>query len=449
MKILFVQPSNTINKNFINSLFKKIKITSWPPLSLQQVAAYTPKEHTIKLIDDNFEKVPYDEDFDLIAITARTCVALRAYEIADEFRKRGKKVVIGGYHATGLPEEAKKHADIVVLGDAEGVWPKVIEDFEKGKTKDFYVSPKPPDPALITPPLRDFGRSYISLTATLQATRGCPHNCEFCALPNVPHGNILRQRPIENMIDEIKSIRQKFLVFVDSSISTNPKYFKELFKAMIPLKRKFSGFANINVTNDGELLELAKKAGCKSLSIGFDSVSQDSMNLVGKKVNKVDHYQEVVEKLHDYGISVIGCFIFGFDTDTKEIFKTTSDAISQLDLDCIRVNLLTPLPGTPVFKKMEKDGRILTRDWSKYDYQNVVFQPKNMTPEELRKGTIKVINDFFSVKNITKKIFKSMNKGFYFTIPVTSYLISSRIYHRNLVGLNPLTQKLGIKEIQV
>jgi len=449
MKILLVQPANTQDKNFINRIFKKFKLTSWPPLTLQLIAALTPKKHDLELVDDNFEDINYEKIYDLVGITARTCTALRAYEIADEFQKLKIPVVIGGYHVSGMPYEAKKHADSVVIGDAENLWPQLLEDFEKGCMKNFYIAKNPANPDTIPAPNRNLGRFYISLTATIQTSRGCPHNCEFCALPNVIYGSIFRPRPIENVINEIKSIKQKFIVFVDSSISIRPKYFKDLFRAMIPLKKKFSAFANINVAYDLELLELAKKAGCKSLSIGFDSISQDSMNIVGKKINKVENYKDVVNIIHGYGISVIGCFIFGFDTDTTAIFKTTSKAISELNLDCIRVNILTPLPGTPIFRKMKAEGRILTYDWSKYDYQHVVFQPKLMTPEELIEGTKKVIIDYFNVRNLTRNILRSFKKDFYYAIPVTSYLISSRIYHQNLVGLNPLIKKLKIKEIQV
>lgn len=218
---------------------------------------------------------------------------------------------------------------------------------------------------------------------------------------------------------------------------------------MKPLNKKFSGFANINIADDEELLNLAQEAGCKSLSIGFDSVSQESMNEVGKKINKVEKYREVVEKIHEYDISVIGCFIFGFDTDKIDIFGSTSEAISKLDLDCIRVNIMTPLPGTPLFHKMKQNNRILTYDWSQYDYQHVVFQPKHMSPEELLDGARQVVKDYFSISKVTRKILQSFNKGFYYGMPITSYLISSYIYHTNLIGLNPTLHRLGINEIQV
>jgi len=454
MKILFVQPANTTNKNFINSIFKKIKITSIPPLTLQQVAALTPKKYKVELVDDNFEKIPYKKKVDLVGITARTCSVLRAYEIADEFRKYGIPVVLGGYHVSGLPEEALQHADSVIIGDAENTWPQLLDDFEQGHMKKKYVASIPPDPTMIKSPMRNLVCD-ISITATIQASRGCPHNCEFCALPNItPYGSISRTRPISDMIAEIKGIKQKFIAFLDPSISIQPEYFKKLFTAMIPLKKKFSAYANIDIAYDDEFLELAKKAGFKSLSIGFDSISQETMNTVGKKINKVENYKEVVKKIYDYGFSVIGCFIFGFDTDKPDIFETTSQAISQLDLDCIRVNILTPLPGTPIFHKMDQEKRILTYDWSKYDYQHVVFQPKHMSPNELLEGTKRVIIDFFNMNNITKKILLNLkkdliNKDLNYTAMITSYLISSYIYHQNLVGLNPLIRKLGINEIQV
>lgn len=217
MKILLVQPANTQNKNFINTLFKKIKITSWPPLTLQQVAALTPNKHDVQLIDDNFESIPYEEPVDLVGVTARTCSVCRAYEIADNFQKQSIPVVLGGYHASGLPKEAKQHADSVVIGDAETIWPRLLQDFENGHMKDFYQAKNPPNPSVIPIPKRNIGRSYLSFTTTLQASRGCPHHCEFCALSNIPHGAIFRPRPINHLIQEIEEIKNKFLVFVDPS----------------------------------------------------------------------------------------------------------------------------------------------------------------------------------------------------------------------------------------
>lgn len=445
MRILLVQPANTTDRNIINRIFKKIRITSFPPLTLPQVASLTPREHEVRIVDDNFEKIPYDGEFDLVGITARTCTAPRAYEIADEFRRRGVPVVMGGYHPSALPMEAKQHADSVVIGDAEDTWPKLLEDFVKGRLKSFYISNGNGE---IPSPRRDL-TSYISLTTTIQATRGCPIGCRFCALTNFPNGRRLRFRPVSDVVREIKDMGRKFLAFVDASISVCPDYFKSLFREMVKLNVKFSAFANVNIVQDETLLSLAKKAGCISLSIGFDSVSRRSLHEVNKDINKVKMYKNVVKKIHEHGMSVIGCFIFGFDGDTKDVFDATSDAISDIDPDCIRVNILTPLPGTPLFEKLEREGRILTRDWSKYNYQNVVFMPKNMSPEELLEGTKRVIRDFFSVSNMCRKIVYCLKRGVSYSEPIIPYIISSKIYHQNLIGWPPLIRRLGIREIQI
>jgi len=354
---------------------------------LLQLAALTPKEHEVEIVFETHRKVDFSWDGDIVGITSLTPNALRAYEIADEFRKNGKKVVLGGWHPSALPNEAKQHADTVVIGEAERIWPQVLRDAEKGKLKPFYKDSKPVDPKEI--PAADRSKDYrTSFLAAVQATRGCPFGCEFCGISNIPFGRIFRKREVKAVIQEIESIKQKYLWFYDASLTIDPSYTKELFKGMIGLGKKFVCFGNVNVLGrDEELLKLASEAGCLYWFVGFESFSQDAIDKIGKRTNKVENYAKTVQMLHDYGMGVVGSFIFGFDVDTPTVFATTVEKIHEIVIDIAEFTILTPYPGTPLFERLNREGRILTYNWSKYTEDEVVFQPKNMTPEELVEGT--------------------------------------------------------------
>jgi radical SAM superfamily enzyme YgiQ (UPF0313 family) len=387
-------------------------IFGYPIITLPHMAAITPAKYDVKIVNENYENIDFEEDVDLVGITCYTMTAPRVYEIADEFRKRGKKVVLGGYHPTAMPQEALQHADSILLGMAEASWPRLLEDAEKGKLKKIYEKDINFDMAKIPPIRRDLIKHNPMLGA-IQTTRGCTNKCEFCAISSFcEHG--VKQRPIKNVIEEMKQMDNRIFIIHDPHITTNRKYAKELFKEMIKNKinKKWvaNGTTNVLLKTDDEFLDLARKAGCVEWFVGFESVSQAALNGIKKTHNKVEDFEKMIKRVHKYDMTIQGGIIFGFDEDTLDIFDTTTQKLNELDIDAIEINILTPYPGTPLFERLDKAGRIFTKDWSKYNQVEIVYEPKNMTVKELYEGTCKVAKECYSWPNIIKrnlKIFKT------------------------------------------
>ena len=378
-----------------------------------QLAAITPKKHVAKVLKPN-EDIDFDEEFDAVLIIFKTGAAPRAYEVADEFKKRGKIVILGGNHPSALPEEARQHANSILIGVAEKLWPVIVKDLEKGKLQPFYESKDYKDfPAL--PSTADLMTSSgFKLVSPIEATRGCPDRCGFCQYSNIPDGSTFYARSVQDVIKEIKSLPQKILYFKDLSLTIKPPYTKELFKNMKDLGKKFICHGNINVlARDDELVRLSHEAGCVEWIIGFESFSQDVLKNVNKNSNKVKDYPVLVEKIHKYKMAVDGTFVFGFDEDTPDVFDFTLKNIDRIGLDSAIFAVLTPYPGTPMFDKLEKEGRILTHDWSKYNRKNVVFKPKNMTKEELENGYRRMTRQFNFAPRVTYRVIRSFGRGFY------------------------------------
>lgn len=398
MKILLVSPSPLKHRLFLNLN----KFSPFISFTLKQLAAITPAEHEVEVFDGNtYEIMDVNKKFDLVGLSCLTPHAPRAYEIADFFRSKGVTVVLGGYHPSALPEEAKQHADSVVIGEAEINWPKLLKDFENGKMKSFYKQEKPVNPCLI-PPARRFPLKGFYPVFEMQITRGCPYRCEFCSIQNV-EGHKFRKRPIENVIEEIKNTKAINLFFNDASVTTDPEYIKTIFREMKGLGKRFGCNGNISALNDDEeMIKLSKEAGCLMWYIGLESVSQDSLDSI-KKANKVKNYAQAIKKIRKHGVAIQGMFVFGFDTDKLTIFSKTLKAIKNWKIDVAHFSILTPFPGTPVYERLEQDGRILTKDWAKYTFGNVVFEPKNMTKKELFSNTRKVAKSFYSLSNIMRR----------------------------------------------
>lgn len=411
MKILIASSCQLRSKERDRPVFNIIdRMITHVPLNLVQIAAITPEEHEVEIIyETSFSQVDFSKEYDVVGLSCITRYAPRAYEIADAFRKRGIPVILGGYHPSAMSEDAKQHADAVVIGEAELTWPQVLKDVENGNLKPFYKQEKLVDPEDIPQPNRELIKGYRSIG--VQATRGCPYRCDYCAIQNV-EGHRFRKRPIEDVISEIKTLRRKYFSFYDASLTIDAEYTKDLFRAMIGLKKRFDCNANIHtLINDEKLLKLAKRAGCELLHLGLDSISQKSLDDV-RRVNKVEMYAKAIQKIRRQGLSVKGLFMFGFDNDTTDIFSRTLKAAIQYKIDVGQFTVLTPFPGTVVYKKLEKEGRILSRDWAKYTLGNVVFQPKHMTAQELYENTKKVSNEFHSFRNISKRILDNGNIGF-------------------------------------
>jgi radical SAM superfamily enzyme YgiQ (UPF0313 family) len=407
----------------------------YPIITLPHLAAITPDKYEVKIINENYDVLNFDINVDLVAITCYTMTAPRVYEIADEFRRRGKKVVLGGYHPTAMPHEALQHADSVVLGMAEANWPHLLSEFEKGKLKPIYERNTDFDMAKIPPLRRDLIR-HNPLQGAVQTTRGCTNRCEFCAISSFcQHG--IKQRPIKNVVEEIKQMPNRLYVIHDPHLTANPRYARELFKELIRQKINKAWVAN-GTTNvlgkiDEEFLNLARKSGCVEWFVGFESVSQAALDNIKKTHNKVENFKKMIKRVHNYGMSVQGGIIFGFDEDQPDIFDTTLEKINELEIDVLEVNILTPYPGTPLFEKMEREGRLITRDWSKYNQVDVVYKPKNMTEKELWEGARKVAKEFYSWPNIIKRNIKIFNitRTIGSMIPIGTNINFRRYYKRD------------------
>ena len=410
-------------------------VLGYPIITLPHLATITPRKYEVELVNENYEYLDFDTDADLIGITTYTMTSPRVYEIADEFRRRGKKVVLGGYHATALPEEAKQHADSIVLSWAEKSWPQLLNDAENDNLKPFYG---PDDSYSMSdiPPLRRDLIQHDPMLGAVQTSRGCPNRCEFCAIGSFSHHG-LRQRPIKDVINDIKAMKNRMFIFHDPHMTVNRKYAKELFKEMIKQKIHKYWIANgtTNVLNavDDEFLRLAKKSGCVEWFIGFESVSQKALDGIKKTHNKVENFKYLVSRLHDFGMTVQGGIIFGFDEDTPDIFDTTLEKVNELEIDVLEINILTPYPGTPLFKRLDEAGRIFTKDWTKYNQVEIVYEPENMTVEELYEGTRRVAKEFYTLKNITKRNMKilSIVKNPGAIIPATTNFSFRKYYKRD------------------
>lgn len=406
IKILLVFPRIEHGATTVNDKSSWASILfGYPIITLPHVAAITPNKYDVEIVNENYDTIDFDADADLIGITCYTMTAPRVYEIADEFRSRGKTVVLGGYHPTAIPEEALEHADSIVFGMAEANWPKLLADFEKGKLKQIYEKDTNYRPEDIPPIRRDL-IEHNPIMGAVQTTRGCPNRCEFCAIASFcEHG--IKQRPIENVIEEIKQMPNKLFTIHDPHLTANPKYAKTLFKEMIKNKINKSwvsnGTTNVLLKADEEFLNLARKSGCVEWFVGFESVSQAALNGIKKTHNKVENFKKMIDRVHKHGMSIQGGIIFGFDEDTPDVFDATLEKINELEIDVLEINILTPYPGTPLYERLDKEGRIFTKDWSKYNQVDVVFEPKNMSVEELISGTKKVAKEFYSWGNIIKR----------------------------------------------
>ncbi len=383
-----------------------------PTLQARELAAITPKQHRVSVVNERYTQIDYTASYDVVLINYVTSTASRAYIIADNFRKKGIFVVLCGFHASGLPEEAKQHADSVIIGRNESGWLMALQDIKQKKLQPFYHAP-PYNTTQSLPPTNVQLRGFI-MTGALEATRGCPYQCEYCPETNIPGGNSFYKRPIPEVIEEIKKIPQKTLMFYDASLTIDPSYSKELFQNMKGLRKRFFCNGNADVlAKDEDLVRLSNEAGCIAWLVGFESLSQDTLDSVGKKTNKVDDYAQAIQNIHKNHMAVIGDFMFGFDTDTPEVFQTTLKAIKELKIDVADFSILTPFPGTPLFTKLDIEKRILTKDWKYYNMGHVVFVPKQMTPDELLQGVRLMYAEFYHPLYTIKRISQNLTRGLY------------------------------------
>ena len=432
MRIKLIVPAR---KNDWRKAFWGFETVTWlygkkalqAPLALPTLAALTPPDVEVILTDENVEPINFDEKVDLVGITFMTFLALRAYEIADEFRARGTKVVLGGIHASMLPDEAIQHSDSVVIGEAEETWPLLIHDFKEHRLQKFYKAFSFPDLKNSPIPRWDLLKSESYAVNTLQIGRGCPYNCDFCNV-TLFNGRRYRHKPLERVLKEIQTLQEidedKRMFFADDNFLSNPAYSRDLLKLLIPLKIKWWCQTSINRLKDDELLDLLHDSGCEVIFVGLESTSQATLDFLNKGVvNKAEDYIQTVEKVTSYGIILFGSFILGCDTDDEDVFERTVKFITDTGIPFAMINILTPVPGTRLYERLEKEGRILHKDWWKYNAEFICFKPK-MDLETLEQGRTWVLQQIYSYKALYQRLNKVwVNGGM-----VETYLSKEREY---------------------
>lgn len=372
------------------SEFSKYKAnTGGPPQNIFSVAATTPSHVDIEMCDETIGmKTDFSSDADLVAIFMSTPDAYRAYEIAQKFHEQGKTIVLGGLHTFFMQDEAAQYADTLLLGEAEDIWEDLLNDFQNGTLKEKYQRTTPLDLAKLKPyPLDIIDPAKYNYTWSVVVTRGCPFKCEFCLVHKF--FNTFELRPIENIVAEVKALKEWGIEWVElhsDNLTQNKAYAIELFEALAPLNMNFFGETTIMIARDERLLAAAQKAGVKSLLFGIETPDAKALKDQGKAFVKPDKIKEYVKIIKSYGIEVIGDFLFGFDAHNENIFQETLDFVKDIEIDTVYPHLVIPFPGSGTFKKLDEEGRILTKDWSKYEGSNAVFEPKLMFPKDLEEG---------------------------------------------------------------
>ena len=442
MKIRLIDPA--YEHPYISHSQKVIKTIWFARLTLTTLAALTPPDIEVKITDENVDPIDFEEDVDLVGVTGMVMHAPRAYKIAQRFRQRGIPVVMGGPHASSLPSEAKEHVDAVVIGEAENVWEGLIEDFKRGCLKPFYQAAAFCTMEGLPFPRLDLLRKNAYMTINCaQTTRGCPHRCDFC---HVTHffGKTYRCRPVDEVIEEVKRLEGDFLVFIDDNIAGNRRYAKELFLRLKPLKKQWASQASMTLTRDPELLRLAAESGCVSLFIGVESLSSENLKDVNKSFNQAHQLEEAMKALHDHDIMVLAGFIFGLDHDDEGVFERTLRFCERNRIELPSFFLLTPLPGTALFQRMEAEGRLLHKDWAQYNGATVVFKPRLMTEETLQRGFNWACREGYSWGSIFKRVFHPQQRFFTRVLSNIAYRsIAQKTPEGYLPSLSQILQRMN------
>ncbi|MBZ0165184.1 MAG: B12-binding domain-containing radical SAM protein [Candidatus Omnitrophica bacterium] len=426
MRVAFIRPNMTAARS----------TDAMEPLAFAILAGLTPPEWETVLYDERLEDVPYDIPVDAVAITVETYTARRAYQIADRFREMGKPVIMGGYHPTFMPEEALEHADAVIIGDAEGVWEKVLDDVRDKTLRARYQQRFLPDLEKLLYDRTIFaGKRYVNVKP-VQYSRGCRFACDFCSI-HAFYGAHLRQRPVHEVAAEIASFRDKHIFIVDDNIFVDPDKAAELFRALIPLKIKWSCQVTIDIVKHPRLLKLMQQSGCEIVLIGFESLNEDNLRQMKKHWNvRQGGYAEGVRRLQDHGFMIYGTFVLGYDHDDTDAFDITVDFALRQNFCLANFNPLTPLPGTSLYDRLRTENRLLQERWwtdPGFHYGEATYHPKKMTPVELTEGCYRARTLFNRYRSIFKRLVdtpvnhRDLNRlGFY----LTSNLISRREIHK-------------------
>lgn len=381
-----------------------------PSLALPTIAAATPAHWEVRIHDENlcFGEPPASPVNDVVGITVHTTFASRAYELAARYRAAGARVVLGGLHVSALPEEAARHADVVVAGEGASVWPSVLQGLRDGSlgggaiVRGSFVSPAYAEGPW---PRRDLLPGGAFLTrASIIATRGCPQRCGYCYLATRGVRAPYQKRPLHDILAEIDAIGERYVVFTDNNLMADPRWGIELCRALRTRDLLWSAAVTIDVARNAELVREMAASGCQGVFVGLETLSDDNLREQRKRTLPPSEYERAVSLLHDHGIEVNGSFVFGFDHDGPDVFDRTLEFIVRQRLECATFHILTPYPGTPMFEQLEREGRILTHDWDRYDTAHVVFQPARMSPSQLEAGYRRAYRDLYSWQTVAARM---------------------------------------------
>jgi radical SAM superfamily enzyme YgiQ (UPF0313 family) len=391
-------------------------VIRFPMISLLYIAALTPEKHELTIVEEEIETVDYNLACDLVAITCMTATAYSAYRISEEFRKRGKKVVLGGIHATILPQEAKLHCDAVITGEAEPVWRLLLEDLENNTLKEFYHGGASSDLDAYPLPRRDLIRYTSPLRLEpIVTSRGCPFSCDFCSVWKF-FGRKIRHVPVDRVLQDIANAKTNRFMFLDDNIVGDPVYAKALFEALKELKIEWVGQASISFSKNTALLKLAYESGCRGLFFGLESVSEQKIQRMSKSMRTQADTVDAIKKIIGQGLLFHASLVFGFDDDDASVFDETLEFLYRTKIPSATFNVLTPYPGTDVYERLKSENRLITESWDYYDHCTVTYLPKQMSIDELTKGYQYAKENFYSLGNIVHRFPANIRRPILFTV---------------------------------
>ena len=420
-------------------------VRSWQmePLAPAVIAALTPKDVEVRFYDDRLETIPYDEPTDLVALSVETYTARRCYQIASAYRRRNIPVVMGGFHATLCTDEVASYADAVIIGEAEEPWSTVIDDFRHGKLQRVYRGAKRPLLGDLRPDRSIFaGKRYLPVTL-IEAGRGCHFRCDFCAIQAYFKSTQTR-RPIDTILGEIEATRArtKLYFFVDDNITSNLDQAKEFYRTLIPLNIRWVSQASINAAHDEEFLDLIRRSGCQGLLIGFESLDPNTLKLMGKRFNTMGGgYEKALANLRRHDIRLYATFVFGYDYDTPAVFDEAVDFAIRNRFYIAAFNHLTPFPGTPLYQRLEREGRLRFDKWwldPFYGYNRIPFTPKRLAPDELHRLCVEARAKFYSYPSMLRRFLDPVNRSSFFmarNFPLINLMLRQEIRQRDRLPL--------------
>ncbi|MGA1822527.1 MAG: B12-binding domain-containing radical SAM protein [Thermoplasmatota archaeon] len=424
----------------------KSRIFRFSMLPSLYVCASMPDWIEPRIIDEDVEPIPMDLEDDIIGISFMTYNAKKAYDLGDHFKKMGKTVIFGGYHPSFMPEEALPHCDSICIGEAEVSVPKMMEDWKRGELKPIYRSGRidlkglpVPDRSLLK------ARAYVMPNA-VNATRGCPHDCEFCSVSKFFENKHMK-RPVNEVVEEIKGLKGKYFIFIDDNLTADRDYALALFKELEPLNKRWYGQTSIRIASDVTLTKAAYRSGARGFFIGLESLSQDTLNKANKRFCKAEEYKKYVKTLHDHGIFIMASVVFGWDDDRTDVFEKTLKFLKDANVDNLQATIYTPFPGTDLYRRLLKEGRTFDESPTLYDFSHAVFDPKHMTREELEQGFCYVMDEFYSIRSLMIRTIKQLGYGsFMDTVRVSAGL---SLGYRNRIKAKKFRKKAEIHREEI